>query len=1322
MKKRILSFLLAILILITALPFGTVVAEDTVTDSTTVSDSFAAEIKLDKPDFPEKVTTFKSANSFPTKADTFRAMCNSQSVATDWDPGISFDEEGNAVNLNSYASLSSGTLTANDGSITITSGATKSTMTLNLVFKSTAEANTNYIALDVDASNLQANANARVYMGRSTNPSSGTNTVYAGPNQTYYFKPDATEENPNPVVEARKTKNTTNLWDCTITVKKGEKGTFYFPETMFVASSTTSSLNAWWVDENGYGDFSKYLSEEDESYLWHIHNGAKKYTGNSLYLSFRSTIPVTTDEVTNSITFGEMQWVANNNFELEYNAEYIANDFSDETNVSYTYWNNTHTMSVNNFATANGVWQHNITADDWNNESEIFRYGHTLELGYPVNSAFEALEFDVDFSQLTNSPELQMIYAVKDTKISTTDDVRRFIVANGDIYAVWKNGAVETITVPDQEWEFVTLPKGFNGTVVIPFESLRTMTKEGYHTYDGTTVDLFKSDDVDSFGLTIDMNNISYQDKGKAVFYDNYGYLTTLKPVLESGMNFSADAPIETDNRIDEEIKTVEAWVKVPEGTAEGTILANKYRIENTTSTDSVVLKMDASGNPVLYISDGDGLAVNFTVSDVDLRTDRWTHIAFSRNAEFLNCYINGTLKATTDIPEGFATVRPYHVLTIGHYIHHELGSAVFGGEVSCLKLWSKALTSSEILSSAINEPINADGLISGWTLSGANGFKDIAGNYNLEVYDLYTTKDDESYAEYNSIPENGYTFAVLPDTQIANQREAVTGDSTAFSGMYDWIVENKDAQNIKFVMGVGDITNHDKPAEYALAKKNFDKLTDAGIPWSVVGGNHDFEGESVGPNKTPNMNAGFPSSELAKLPSFGGFMKPYKMDNSFYYVTVNDTKYLILNLSCEPSNAVIEWANQVCFKNKDCKIIVVTHEYLTNDAEFIVKGYTGRNQGIDVWNKLVSQHENIIMAIGGHVSVADVQYNEAFGVNGNKVINILVDGQALDWKNPSYNMLLLLRFSADGSNVTFDYYSPTRDCFLDSNNHFTLDVDGAVSDVAFPKAPTADYTYSKYHSGEIALNYDYFSNDGSQLSIWSDTKHSDATINNFSWHNYNTVKFTASSDFFTNPDTVTDDNPEGTAYTYDRVGITFDELPNVVNENQTALSIYIDNSYANESTGIRLRYNNGTNAFRTNAGSIVYLIDENGNIKQKTSSGTHSTVDVPAGFKGSIVVPFTSLQIDGTTTFVDNTAMLKETQDYSAHLVLYILAAKPGQELIFNNVTYLEEYQAEDLAKIRNGLLGTDNGELIDVTSDTVVDARDIVRLKKILVDFYVK
>lgn len=1311
MKKRILSIFLAVFVLLAAMPFSTVMAEETATEIEN-NNSFAAEITLSEPDFPKTVTTYKVANNFPTEADTFRAMCSGEAKTTtvDWDPSVTVDPSA-------YASVSGGTTTIENGWAKFTEGDEKGTFTINIVLKSLVESDTNYVAVDVDATGITSvtsKMSARFAMRTTT----GDDMMYATAGQTYYFLPEATEENPEPELITRTMSSSSNDYSATIHVYPGEKGTFYFPETMFLASEGVANhndLSASWVTD-GKGDFSKFLNDE-----WRLDHSS--YKSNMLYFQFRSCIPAN-----ETIAFSNVRWVSNVNFALDYNAEYVDNDFSDAEATVPTGWDDNTGKGVPTFSIENGVLNHTLTNELWTEGT--FNYGYTVDLDYPTTEAFEAMMYDVDFSNLTTAPAIQITYNVKNTNYDKNKYTRRYIVSGGQVLAVWENGVVETVTVADGNWPTLTLPAGFKGTVVIPFESLKNLTTEGYtykevtydgYTYDGTQQDLYNNSAEESYSVSITTRNIAFEDYGDVITNDNFGYLTTIKPVLEEGTVFSADAPVETDAKIAEEIDTIEAWVKIPEGTAAGTILANKYRIENTTTTDSIVLSMNASGNPVLYLSDGDGLAVNFEVSDVDLRTDKWTHIAFVKNTETatVNCYINGLLQSSTEIPEGFAEVKPYHTLTIGHYIADELGTATFGGEVANLKLWSKALTSSEILSSAINEAAIQDGLISAWTLSGDNGYTDIAGNYNLEVYDLYITAEDEAYADYSAIPEDGYTFAVLPDTQIAAQREAVTGDSDGFSKMYQWMIDNKETLNLKFAMGVGDITNKDRAEEYILAKENFDKLTAAGIGWSVVGGNHDFAGGSVAPNDTTNLNTYFPASEISTYSWFGGFKDENKIDSAYYYVTVSDTKYLILNLMCEPYDADIEWANQVCAKNKDCKIIVITHEYLTNDADFMVVGYTGRNHGIDIWNKLVSKHENIIMAIGGHVSVPDIEYREDLGVNGNKVISVLVDGQALDWGN-SHNLLMLLKFSKDGSQVTFNYYSPTHGAYLDKNNQFTLDVGGVVSDEVIPAAPVTDYTYTKYHSGEIVRDYEWFVNDGSKLSIWSDSKHSTVSTSNFSWYN-NMVKYTAPSEYKINPDTVTDENPDGTAYTSDRVGITIDDLPNVVNTNQTAISIYVDNSFANETTGLRLRYNNGTNAFETYNGSVVYLIDENGNIEEYTCTGTHATAYVPKGFKGSVIVPFSSFRNASTDVAATAADMVVETQANTAHYVVYILNATPGAGYVFNNVTYLEEYENADLVTLRKGLMDAENGEDIDVNGDTYVDVRDIVRLKKVLADAFI-
>jgi hypothetical protein len=258
-------------------------------------------------------------------------------------------------------------------------------------------------------------------------------------------------------------------------------------------------------------------------------------------------------------------------------------------------------------------------------------------------------------------------------------------------------------------------------------------------------------------------------------------------------------------------------------------------------------------------------------------------------------------------------------------------------------------------------------------------------------------------------------------------------------------------------------------------------------------------------------------------------------------------------------------------------------------------------------------------MAIGGHVAVPDIQYNESYGVKGNKVINVLVDAQALDWKKPSYNMLLLLKFSEDGSKVTLDYYSPTRDLFLDANNHLTLDVDGVVSDEAVPEAPKADYTYSKYHSAEIVRNFDWFINDGN-ISVWSDLKTSATSSSQFSWFN-NMLKYETADEFYTNEET-------GTPYEKDRIGITFKKLPNVVNEKQTAISFYVDRSSATQTTYIRTRFTCGGGTYQPGKGSIAYYITDNGEITMFENGSNWSSVALPAGFKGTVVIPFKSFKI----------------------------------------------------------------------------------------------
>ena len=58
---------------------------------------------------------------------------------------------------------------------------------------------------------------------------------------------------------------------------------------------------------------------------------------------------------------------------------------------------------------------------------------------------------------------------------------------------------------------------------------------------------------------------------------------------------------------------------------------------------------------------------------------------------------------------------------------------------------------------------------------------------------------------------------------------------------MTQWIVDNKEKQNIQYVMHTGDIVDSmDRESEWVNADKSMKILEDANIPYGVLAGNHD--------------------------------------------------------------------------------------------------------------------------------------------------------------------------------------------------------------------------------------------------------------------------------------------------------------------------------------------------------------------------------------------------------------------------------------------------------------------------------------------------
>ena len=348
------------------------------------------------------------------------------------------------------------------------------------------------------------------------------------------------------------------------------------------------------------------------------------------------------------------------------------------------------------------------------------------------------------------------------------------------------------------------------------------------------------------------------------------------------------------------------------------------------------------------------------------------------------------------------------------------------------------------------------------------------------------------------------YSFAVLGDTQCISVADAKKGTSYT-EQMFNWIKNNKDEKNIQYVLGLGDITNTFKSsdtyytAEWQIAKDCYAILDEAGIPYSLVRGNHDI---SSGMNATFGWGTEYYESIVALAGTtdsegraMGGFlgdytdatMSAYKIENSYRKITAGEDKWLIVTLDWAPSEAALTWLSGILETNPDYRAIITLHQFLQKDGAIIddPEGTLPHENIGDanwgevttggtvhprvLWDNVLSKYANVEMIISGHVPVDDIVRTQYRGDNGNTVTCMLIDPQEMDEVlSTPVGMVAMLYFSADGNVVHVEYISAIRDSDGDSstnayrgaNNQFSMQLeyaDGWVK-TEYGYVPKADH------------------------------------------------------------------------------------------------------------------------------------------------------------------------------------------------------------------------------------------------------------------------
>ena len=354
------------------------------------------------------------------------------------------------------------------------------------------------------------------------------------------------------------------------------------------------------------------------------------------------------------------------------------------------------------------------------------------------------------------------------------------------------------------------------------------------------------------------------------------------------------------------------------------------------------------------------------------------------------------------------------------------------------------------------------------------------------------------------------YSFAVVGDTQNLNYTDAINftaakkenpsltyADFTAahMRTLYNWILDKKDALNIQYVMGVGDITQSFNTsqtyynAEWPLAKEAI-SLLDGKLGYSLVRGNHDI---SSGLNSQFGVGTAYYNDLIAISKTtdaegrpMGGFREATKTEDSYRKIVAGGNKYIIFTLEYYPTEETLTWMNELLSANYDYTAIVTLHCFVNRDTTFVDTHETtlpsmdaakenwaqtatgGHVPPRQLWEKVLSKHANVQMVISGHIDEDNVLVNSMQGDNGNTVTFMLTDTQTIDSTTP-VGIVTMLYFSADGKVAHVEHISTVRDAagqpaYLRGVNQFELDLDYEWTKTKYGEVPTAEYNANTFH------------------------------------------------------------------------------------------------------------------------------------------------------------------------------------------------------------------------------------------------------------------
>ncbi|MCU1438900.1 MAG: domain containing protein [Naasia sp.] len=295
------------------------------------------------------------------------------------------------------------------------------------------------------------------------------------------------------------------------------------------------------------------------------------------------------------------------------------------------------------------------------------------------------------------------------------------------------------------------------------------------------------------------------------------------------------------------------------------------------------------------------------------------------------------------------------------------------------------------------------------------------------------------------------FTLVVIPDTQ----NYTYSGRQGTITAQTRWVVDQRDALDVAFVAQLGDlVSNFDNATQWGYASEGFRILDDAGVPNSVVPGNHDFDNATKAVGLYDQY---FPPSRYSNAtwtPStarYGGYLGQNlfgpdpvdrkNMDN-FTLFSAGGRDYLILSLEWEAPGYALDWGRKVLAAHPDRIAILVTHSFVTpQGTRRATAQRTPDGTSPEVmWSQFVSQQCSIALVLSGHEHTSAIAEARRSDANrcGQQVPQILSDYQ--ERANGGDGWLRYYTIDPRAGTLAAKTYSPTLGIAeTDADSQFTI-------------------------------------------------------------------------------------------------------------------------------------------------------------------------------------------------------------------------------------------------------------------------------------------